>query len=32
VGTTLILVSHDARLAGRGDRCFRLEHGVLHSL
>jgi len=32
VGTTLILVTHDTRLARRGDRCFRLEHGVLHSL
>lgn len=29
VGTTLILVTHDARLAGRGDRRYRLEYGVL---
>ena len=29
VGTTLILVTHDARLAERGDRRYRLEYGVL---
>jgi lipoprotein-releasing system ATP-binding protein len=32
VGTTLVLVTHDPRLAARGDRCYRLEHGVLNDV
>lgn len=32
VGTTLMLVTHDTRLAARGDRQFKLEHGVLHGV
>ncbi len=32
VGTTLILVTHDPRLAARGDSRYRLEHGVLHDV
>ncbi len=32
VGTTLILVTHDQRLAARGNRRYRLEHGVLNDV
>lgn len=29
-GKTIVMVTHDLELAGRGDRIFRLEHGKAH--